>query len=444
MDKSLQRNRTAMRGNEKVRDFQRKIYQKAKQEGGFRFYCLYDKVRSIRFLAEAYRRVRASHGAPGIDGMTFKQVEEEGLHNFLWEIQEELEKKTYRPQPVKRVYIPKANGTMRPLGIPTIRDRVVQMACKLAIEPIFEADFDEASYGFRPKRSASDAIKSIRDRLKDGKTHVLDADLSKYFDSIPHVKLLRLIAQRIRDRNVLHLIKLWLKAPVIEDGKITGGRKSRMGTPQGGVISPLLANIYMNLVDKLVRNHSVFKDVEIIRYADDFVLMSRKIDEEAIHALKVLLSRMGLVLNEEKTRTIQVCKEAFDFLGFTFHYRRSAYKKDELYLSVHPSKKSFQKMVEGIRSELVNYRNRNSEDTVKMLNPKLRGWLNYFAIEGLSYTGVTRRKLEMYLRSRLYRHQKRKSQRYRTAYCLGTFRRWVENYGLIDPGTYGKAGTVNA
>lgn len=444
MAKNLQTNKAAAKGGERVRDFQRKLYRKAKQEPEFRFYCLYDKVRSIHFLAEAYRRVKASRGAPGIDGITFKQIEEDGLHNFLWKIQEELENNTYRPQPVKRVYIPKANGALRPLGIPTIRDRVVQMSCKLVIEPIFEAEFDQASYGFRPKRSASDAVKEIRDRLKDGKAHVLDADLSKYFDSIPHTKLLRLISRRVSDKNVIHLIKLWLKSLVIENGKISGGKRNRIGTPQGGVISPLLANVYLNLVDKLVRNHAVFSDIDIIRYADDFVLMSERISGEALHALKVLLERMGLVLNEEKTRLIHASREMFDFLGFTFHYRRSAYKKDELYLSVHPSKKSFQKIVENVRNELILYRNRNSEDTVKMLNLKLRGWLNYFAIEGLSYTGVTRRKLQMYLRSRLYRHQKRKSQRYRTAYCQRTFGRWVEKYGLVDPETYGKTDPVNA
>jgi len=430
--------------NDKVRDFQRKLYRKAKQEPDFRFYVLYDKVRRLDFLAEAYSRVKASRGAPGIDGVTFEWIEEGGELDFLLGLQEELENKTYRPQPVKRVYIPKAGGGTRPLGIPTIRDRVVQMSCKLVIEPIFEADFDDASYGFRPKRSAADAVKSIKEKLKEGNKEVFDADLSKCFDSIPHSKLLHLIGRRISDRNVLHLMKLWLKAPVIEDGKISGGKKNKVGIPQGGVISPLLANIYLNLVDRLVRNHKAFCSVEIIRYADDFVLMGTQIGESVVHALTVLLNRMGLALNEGKTSVIKSRFEPFDFLGFTFHYRKSRYADNEQYLSVHPSRKAFQKVVANIREELIEYRNRNSQDTVKMLNHKLRGWLNYFTIEGVTYTRITRRMLRMYLRDRLFRHKRRKSQRYRYAHCRGTFRRWVEKYGLIDPESYGDVDPVNA
>jgi RNA-directed DNA polymerase len=430
--------------DDKVRDLQRKLYRKAKQEPEFRFYVLYDKVRRLDFLSEAYKRVKANRGAPGMDGVTFKDIEKEGLLDFLLQLQEELECKTYRPQPVKRVHIPKANGDTRPLGIPTIRDRVVQMSCKLVIEPIFEADFDDASYGFRPKRSAADAVAKIKGKLKEGKTEILDADLSKYFDTIPHNKLLKLVSMRISDKNVIHLIKLWLKAPVIEDGRMSGGKKNKVGTPQGGVISPLLANIYLNLVDTLVRNHKAFSGIDIVRYADDFVLMGKKIGSDVVHTLKVLTEHMGLSFNDDKTRMVKAYREPFDFLGFTFHFRKNGFIKGETYLSIRPSKKSFQKLVATIREELINYRNRKAKDTVKMLNYKLRGWLNYFTIEGVTYTGNSRRKLSRYMRDRLFWHQKRKSQRYRHAYCHGTFGRWVEKEGLIHPGSYGISNTVKA
>ena len=438
------RKKSEMTDDERVRDFQRKLYRKAKQEPDFRFYVLYDKIGHIHFLREAYRRVKANRGAPGIDGMTFEQIETDGLNEFLFELQKELQEKTYKPQPVRRVHIPKANGGSRPLGIPTIRDRVAQMSCKLVIEPIYEADFDDASYGFRPKRSASDAVAKIKEKLEEGKTEVLDADLSKYFDTIPHDKLLKLVAMRVSDVHVIHLIKLWLKAPVIEDGKMSGGKKTKVGTPQGGVISPLLANIYLNLVDKLVRNHKAFSGIDIVRYADDFVLMSKGMGKDVLCALTSLLSRMGLTLNTEKTRRIQARKEPFSFLGFTFHYRKSRYAEDETYLSIRPSKDAFQKLVRGIREELTWYRNKPEVQTVRMLNLKLRGWLNYFTIEDVAYTGLTRRSLNMYLRDRLFRHQKRKSQRYRYAYCRGTFGRWKSQYGLIDPETYGIPETVKA
>ncbi len=430
--------------NDKVRDFQRKLYRKAKQEPEFRFYILYDKVHRLDFLSEAYKRVKSNHGAPGADGVTFKQIEDEGLLDYLLDIQEDIEKRTYRPQPVKRVQIPKADGSTRPLGIPTIRDRIVQMSCKLVIEPVFEADFDDASYGFRPKKSAKDAVEAIREKLKEGKTEVLDADLSNFFDSIPHSKLLTLIGQRISDRKILHLIKLWLKASVIEDGEIHGGKKNKTGIPQGGVISPLLANIYLNLFDRLVRNHKAFRNIELVRYADDFLLMSKRMGPEVYGNLVLLFQRMGLAFNENKTRIVHSRKEPFDFLGFTFHYWKSRYEKDMKYLRIHPSKKAFLKLVKNIREELTHYRNRSSRQTIEMLNMKLRGWLNYFTLEGISYTSKERIKLRMYLRDRLFRHQRRKSQRYRYAYCRRTFRRWVEEYGLIDPESYGKAGTVKA
>ena len=234
-----------------IRTLQRKLYQKAKQEPDYRFYLLYDKIFREDILCHAYERVRANKGASGVDGQTFEQIETEGLEKWLAGIRKELRNKTYEPQPVRRVMIPKPGGGERPLGIPTIRDRVVQSAAKLVLEPIFEADMEPEAYGYRPKRSAHDAIQRVHKLLCAGYSDVVDADLSKYFDTIPHSELLKSVARRIVDRDVLHLIKMWLKVPVEErdeNGKqrMTGGRSSRCGTPQGGIVSPMLANLYMN------------------------------------------------------------------------------------------------------------------------------------------------------------------------------------------------------
>ena len=265
---------------ESIRTLQRKLYTKAKQEPAYRFYALYDKVWRSDILMFAYRLVRANKGSPGVDGVNFEDVEQKiGIDKFLSELAQDLKDKTYHPSPVRRVMIPKADGSLRPLGIPTIRDRVAQMAVKLVIEPIFEADFCPNSYGFRPKKSAHDAVDEIADALHQGYINVIDADLSKYFDSIPHAKLLAVVAERIVDGAILHIIKLWLKAPVIgedEDGtrrNVGGGKANSRGTPQGGVISPLLANCYLHILDRIWARHRLRWKLKarIVRYADDCV-----------------------------------------------------------------------------------------------------------------------------------------------------------------------------
>lgn len=269
----------------KIRTLQRKLYAKAKEEPAYRFYALYDKIMRADALHHAWRLVRSNAGSPGVDGMSFEAIEcGIGVETLLRELAQDLKDKTYRAQPVQLVMIPKADGSLRPLGIPTIRDRVVQMAVKLITEPIFEADFCEHSYGFRPKRSAHDALDDIADALWAGHTEVIDADLSKYFDSIPHAKLMAVVAERVVDGAILHLIKLWLKAPVIgEDDNgvqktVGGGKANRKGTPQGGVISPLLVNCYLHILDRIWQRHQLRDKLQahLVRYADDFVVLGWK------------------------------------------------------------------------------------------------------------------------------------------------------------------------
>ena len=423
---------------QRVQDFQRKIYRKAKQEKAFRFYALYDKVRLPYFLKESYKRCKANKGSAGVDGVSFKDIEKNGVETFLLEIKEELKNKTYKPQAVLRVEIPKANGKTRPLGIPTIKDRVIQMATKLAIEPIFEADFEDSSYGFRPRRSACDAISAIKENLKQCKNDVFDADLSAYFDTIPHKELMVLIAQRLSDKYILHLIKMWLKAPVMKDGRPTGGKKKKVGTPQGGVISPLLANIYLHLLDKAVnRINSLFQinGIKIVRYADDFVLMARNIPQQCYERLYGILGRMKLQLNTDKSKVVKAREEPFDFLGHTFRYNDSLLYSGK-YWKVEPSDKSLKK----VRAKIRDYLSRNGHKSPSIvaidINAITRGWLNYFIIDKVSNPYVAKKKLSYYLSSKLQRFYKRKSQRKSKLYNRGAFKVLVQKYGLIDPIKY--------
>jgi RNA-directed DNA polymerase len=370
---------------EAIRTLQRKLYGKAKAEPNFRFYLLYDKIWREDVVTHAWALVKANAGAPGADGVTIAMVEAAGVEAFLSGLKEELRNKSYRPQAVRRVMIPKPGGGERPLGIPTVRDRVVQTAAKLILEPIFEADFENDAYGYRPRRSAADAVKRVHALLTQGYTDVVDADLSKYFDSIPHRDLMRSVARRIVDRHVLRLIKLWLKAPVEErdeDGapRMTGGKGSDKGTPQGGVISPLLANLYMNRFLKywrLTGRKEAFR-AQVVAYADDFVILSRGHAAQALDWTQSVLERLGLSLNEAKTAIRDARCELFDFLGYSFgplKHRRTG----RVYLGVVPSKKSLKRVKVKVHELLAPHEVGAWPDVRNRLNALLRGWSAYFS-----------------------------------------------------------------
>lgn len=428
-----------MSAAERVSQLQEKLYCKAKQERGYKFYILYDKMFIGYMLEEGYRRVKEKDGAAGVDGQEFAGIEKEGLDKFLKELGEELRQRTYRPMPVKRIWIDKADGSKRPIGIPTIRDRVAQMVCKMIIEPIFEADFEECSYGFRPERSSKDAMKAIKEHLQSGKTEVLDADLSAYFDTIPHDKLQVVLKLRISDPRMLQLINLWLKSPVYEDGEYKGGKKQKTGTPQGGVISPLLANIYMHLVDRIVNDaRKLFcrMGIKIVRYADDFVLMGKRIAKEAEDKLRQILDRMGLRLNESKTRKVDARKMAFNFLGFTVRYDRDIMGRNKGYWNIIPTNKSGNKLREKVRAFLGRSGHLAPRLVTQGLNRLIRGWLNYYDIPGVSYPAMSKRRMRHYLYERLNRYYNRKSQRRSRLYGQQAFELLVCKYGLIDPTKY--------
>ena len=366
---------------EKIRSLQRKLYCKAKAEPPFRFYVLYDKICREDILLHAYRLARANAGAPGVDGITFARIEEEGLEAWLAGLREELVSKTYRASPVRRVMIPKPNGGERPLGIPTIRDRVVQTAAKIVLEPIFEADFEDTAYGYRPQRGAVDAVKAVHRHICRGYTDTVDADLSKYFDSIPHSGLLKSVARRVVDRNVLRLIKMWLKAPIEErdeDGtrRMSGGKGNKSGTPQGGVASPLLANRFLKYW-RLSGCGEMFC-AHVVSYADDFVILSRGHAAGALAWTKAVMTRLGLTINEDKTSLKDARKERFDFLGYSFGPH--CYKGNGQWcLSASPSKKSMQRFKTKIGNLLVPANTDPWPAVLGELNSALRGWSNYFS-----------------------------------------------------------------
>jgi RNA-directed DNA polymerase len=380
----------------KIRGLQRQLYRKAKNEPEYRFYLLYDKVYREDILAHAYRLAKANQGAPGVDGQNFEDIEKQGLEVWLTGIREELRNKTYQPQAVRRVIIPKPGGGERALGIPTLRDRVVQTATKLVIEPILEADLEPNAYGYRPGRSAQDAIREVEKQMRAGYTEVVDADLSKYFDTIPHRELMKCVARRIVDREVLHLIKMWLVAPVEErdeKGKrrMAGGKNRTCGTPQGGVISPLLANLYINRMLKGWRKTKRGEQFQarIINYADDFVILSRNQAVEALEWTRKVVAELGLTLNEAKTSIKQARKERFNFLGYTFgpHYR---WKDGREYLGTSPSDKSVARIKAKVGEILTPSNKEPWEEVCQRLNQTLRGWAAYFSYGTLlkSYQSV--------------------------------------------------------
>jgi RNA-directed DNA polymerase len=391
---------------ERIRILQRKLYLKAKAEPAVRFYLLYDKIHRADILLHAYALARSNGGAPGVDGVSFAMIEAQGLENWLAELRDDLIAKTYRPEPVRRVMIPKPGGGERPLGIPTIRDRVVQTAAKLVLEPIFEADLDPSAYGYRPGRGGVDAIQEVHRLLCRGYTDVVDADLSAYFDTIPHRDLMQSVSRRIVDRHVLRLIKLWLKAPVEEwDGtgrrRMTGGRHSTCGSPQGGVISPMLANLYMNRFLKHWRatgQGEVYR-AHVVAYADDFVILSRGHAAEALAWTYKVMRRLGLVLNEAKTSIRDARRERFDFLGYSFGPHR--FRKDgHWYLGASPSRKSVQRLKDRIGEILVPGHQALWPEIRDRLNSLLRGWSGYF---GYGTRLIAYRAVDHYVSARVRR-----------------------------------------
>lgn len=371
---------------DRVERLRKKLYEKAKREPDFRFYSLYDKVCWTETLTRAYRQAKANDGTAGVDGVRFEDIESYGVDRWLGELRQELLEETYRPQPVRRVKIPKPGGGERPLGIPTIRDRVIQTAVVLFLEPIFEADFEDNVYAYRPGRSAHDALGEVQERLTHGQLHVVDADVCQYFDTIPHAELLQSVARRIADGKILRLLKLWLKSPAEErDGsgppRRSGGKKSKVGTPQGGVVSPLLANVYINrLLRHWRKTEAAQKLGQIVSYADDFVILcaSRRQAEESLALVSHWLRKLGLTIHPAKTRLCYAWEEPFDFLGYTFgpvvHWRTGG-----RFLVAQPSQKAQKKLKDKINTLLYRGNPMPWPELRERLNRLLRGWAEYFS-----------------------------------------------------------------
>jgi RNA-directed DNA polymerase len=433
--------------DEKVRVFQRKLYIRAKQEKDFKAYSLKDKVCLDYVLMEAYRRVKGNYSkGKGVDGIGFAEIEKSGVKEFLDQIQTELNTNTYRCSAVKQVEIPKEKkGEYRTLGIPTIKDRIVQMAVKMMIEPLWEADFIETSYGFRPKRGAKDAIKQIKKNIYEGYRFVYDADLSKYFDTIPHNKLFILLKERISDKWILDLLGQWLKAPKqLKNGQLL---KSEKGTPQGGVISPLLSNIYLHAFDRIVTNpKSEFAKagIRIVRYADDFVLMGTYYySKKILSYIDSLMGRMGLTLNKEKTTRLHINKKSLCFLGFEFRMIQSKFRwNSQKYTDVRPSIKSRSKLFKKIHETLSKRRHWKIEAMVYKLNEILIGWMNYFSISKVSHIWETVDTIIKYLNFKLYKWLKSKGRKAHKQFRQRPYQNMVKYSGLLDLSKYARLKTL--
>ncbi|QQZ58612.1 group II intron reverse transcriptase/maturase [Paenibacillus sonchi] len=416
---------------EKVQELQEKLGHAAKENSKRKFHALYDKIHRWDVLCEAWKRVKANKGAAGVDAVTLADIEEQGETSFLKACERELKEGNYYPQPVRRHFIPKKDGKLRPLGIPTVRDRVIQMATKLVIEPIFEADFEEVSYGFRPKRSAKGALERIRKACNRKGNWVVDVDIQGYFDNINQEKLMKLIQMRINDRRILKLIRKWLQAGVMEEGNV---KRSDLGTPQGGVISPLLANIYLHYFDRLWEKHGSGLG-ELTRYADDFVVVckTKKDAEHAYELIRRIMERLELTLHPTKTRIVGLWTgdEGFDFLGMHHRKTKAETSQGKVYYTTQQwlTKKAEERIRGVVKNRLAppSMRSRSFAEQVEWLNPKIQGWRNYY------YTNYSQKrltKLDWYILQRLTRWYAKKRQRRRWMSSLSEVKYIANMYGL--------------
>ncbi len=392
-----------------VQKLQTALHAKAKDEPKFRFYALYDKIYRLDVLAHAYARCRSNKGAAGVDGVTFEDVEAYGEERWLGELAQQLRDGTYRPGAVRRVFIPKPNGKLRPLGIARLADRTCQMAAMLVLGPIFEADMPQEQYAYRQNRNAQDAVREVVRLLRSGYSDTVDADLASYFDSIPHAELLKSVARRIVDRRVLHLVKMWLDAPVEDEDergrkkRTTINRDTRQGIPQGSPVSPLFSNIYMRRFvlgwKQTGLEHRL--GAQIVSYADDLVICCRRDNApKALDAMRQMMGLLKLTVNEEKTRICRIPEDEFDFVGYTFGRRYSS-RNGRPYIAARPSKKSIKRMMEAVRIQTAHDREwMEAAEVVQELNRKLGGWANYF---NLGTVGPAYRSIDNYTTMRLRR-----------------------------------------